>query len=155
MVIESVQEFSGAEYAVDVFKLESPFPVRALTAGTITASEMATAFQSLNEAAGRPWVLLSAGAGADDFYDLLGHALDAGASGYLAGRAIWWDQAKDHSGDPAMLRQALGESAVPYIRRLNSLTDERALPWFEHPRFATLALDNAGPDFRRRYGADG
>ena len=48
-------------------------------------------FDHLGRAAGRPWVMLSAGAGKDDFRRILTFAYRAGASGYLAGRAIWWD----------------------------------------------------------------
>lgn len=41
--------------------------------------------------AGRPWVMLSAGAGKLQFRNILTHVYRAGASGYLAGRAIWLD----------------------------------------------------------------
>ena len=41
-------------------------------------------FDEMGRLAGRPWVMLSAGAGKPEFKKILEHAYAAGASGYLA-----------------------------------------------------------------------
>ena len=86
-VLASVAEFAKPEYGVDVFKLESP--VNAEDADG--SAEVQAVFDEMGRLAGRPWVMLSAGAGKPEFRKVLDHAFAAGASGFLAGRAIWLD----------------------------------------------------------------
>lgn len=121
LVIESVRQFAAPEYGVDLFKLECPVPASALAdAGTKAA------FAALAEAtAGRPWVMLSAGAPPDRFARVLELAYEAGASGFLAGRAIWWQAMQDWP-DAARCRARLGDEAVPYLAALSTLTGRLA-----------------------------
>ena len=130
MVIESVKQFSGAEYGVDIFKLESPLPAKALpdpdTGGT-EAKQVQAYFDALGKASGRPWVMLSAGAAASDFAKVLTYAYRAGANGYLAGRAIWWD-AMQAFPDAAAIGKRLDSESVPYMRSINALTAKLARP---------------------------
>ena len=67
-----------------------------------------------------PWVVLSTGVRADDFTGAVEHACRGGASGFLAGRAIWADAAG--SDDPA---EALRTRAVDRLRRLNAVVPGR------------------------------
>ena len=75
--------------------------------------------------------MLSAGAGMDEFARVLAHAYRAGASGYLAGRAIWM-KAFDRFPDWDAMSAGLKGEAVAYMRQLNLLTDAGALPWHQH-----------------------
>lgn len=150
-VIESVESFADHRFGVDLFKLESPVP--AATVGDLPEGEVSAWFDALDRAAGRPWVLLSAGASRDDFEQLLVHAFDAGASGYLAGRSIWW-QAFRAFPDLDLMRARLAMGGVPFMQQINRLTDEAARPWFEHPCFGEgPALAGAGPAFRASYSS--
>jgi tagatose 1,6-diphosphate aldolase len=82
---------------------------------------------------------------------VLTHAYKAGASGYLAGRAIWlqpfrqfpeWDD----------IRAALRRDAVPYMKDLNTLTDTRAMPWFAHACYGgAVKIHNPDGGFRHAY----
>lgn len=123
LVIESVRRFASADYGVNMFKLECPVPAAALAdRGT------AAAFAALAEAtAGRPWVMLSAGAAPEQFARVLEHAYAAGASGFLAGRAIWWQAMQDWP-DAARCRARLRAEAVPYLAALSALTARSARP---------------------------
>jgi sulfofructosephosphate aldolase len=67
----------------------------------------------LTERIAQPWVVLSNGVRPEDFAGAVRRAVAGGASGFLAGRAIWADAAR--SGDPAA---ALGSVAVPRLRAL-------------------------------------
>ncbi len=151
-VLASVAAFAGTEFGVDLFKLESPIGAGAVPDRDTPAAEAAQqAFDELGRLAGRPWVMLSAGAGKDAFRRILTYAFAAGASGYLAGRAIWWDAFQSFPDLDAMRRQ-LRNDGVAYMESLNRLTDEAALPWTLHPTFGggpTLAGDGAG--FRHAY----
>ncbi|MGL4240827.1 MAG: tagatose 1,6-diphosphate aldolase [Beijerinckiaceae bacterium] len=134
-VLESVRAFSGAEYGIDVFKLESPVPAKELTAkGGYDTKKVQKLYDEMGKIAGRPWVMLSAGAGMDEFRKVLEHAYAAGASGYLAGRAIWLKPFQ-HFPDWGKISSGLRKESVPYMRDLNALTDAKALPWHAHSCF--------------------
>jgi tagatose 1,6-diphosphate aldolase len=153
LVLESARAFAAPDFGVDVFKLESPLPAKDVPGvGEEGAADAQQWFDALGEAAGRPWVMLSAGAGMDEFRRVLTHAYAAGASGYLAGRAIW-QAAFQHFPEWDSIRTELRSAGIPYMRDLNSLTDKAALPWHEHPCFAGDALDIASSeaDFRTAY----
>jgi tagatose 1,6-diphosphate aldolase len=128
MVIESVRRFAGPEYGIDIFKLESPLPAKGLpdpqAAGAETQRAQAL-FDELGQACGRPWVMLSAGASAADFANVLTYAYRAGANGYLAGRAIWWEAMQAYPDHAEVARRLQGQS-VPYMRQINALTAKLA-----------------------------
>ncbi len=135
LVLESVRTFADPKFGVDLFKLESPLAAADVPGvGAPGWEEAQRWFDALGEAAGRPWVMLSAGAGMEEFRRILTHAYRAGASGYLAGRAIWlkaFEQFPDWDG----IRQGLRGEAVEYMRSLNELTDRSAQPWQAHRGF--------------------
>jgi tagatose 1,6-diphosphate aldolase len=132
LVLESVRTFADPKYGVDLFKLESPIPAADLPEPGSAAADRAQAlFDELGRSAGRPWVMLSAGAGMDEFRRVLHYAYEAGASGYLAGRAIWLDAFKRFP-DWQAIEAGLRAQALPYMRALNALTDAHATPWHRH-----------------------
>ena len=147
-VIESVETFADSTFGVDLFKLESPVPVSSLGDDGSQA-----AFDHLGRAAGRPWVMLSAGASSASFRTILEHAYGSGASGYLAGRAIWWDECKACYPDIEKMNSSLADTSVAYMSSINELTDDAATPWTSHPVFGDSGpeLDKAGPSFRSGY----
>lgn len=152
-VVESVETFAAPRFGVDLFKLESPLAAESVPGvGADGWEETQKWFDALDQAAGRPWVMLSAGAGMGEFRKILTHAYRAGASGYLAGRAIWL-KAFDWFPDWTAIRKGLEGEAVDYMRGLNDLTDSAALPWTEHRRFAPLgpAIEPADASFRHVY----
>lgn len=154
LVIESVRSFNDASFGVDVFKLESPLIAESVPGvGGDHWEEAQGHFDEMGAAAGRPWVMLSAGAGKEEFRRILTHAYRAGASGYLAGRAIWLDAFKNFP-DWQAIREALQIGAVPYMQELNALTDSQALPWYEHECIGESAYStpNVGAEFRVNYG---
>jgi tagatose-1,6-bisphosphate aldolase len=75
-----------------------------------------------------PWTLLSAGVAYDEFAERVGIAMDAGASGYIAGRAFWGEAA---AFDSAGRREFLRTTAVDRMRRLNAATAGRGRSWQE------------------------
>jgi tagatose 1,6-diphosphate aldolase len=153
LVLDSVRAFAAPDFGVDVFKLESPLPAKDVPGvGNEGAADAQQWFDALGEVVGRPWVMLSAGAGMDEFRRVLTHAYAAGASGYLAGRAIW-QAAFQRFPDWDSIRSELRSTGVPYMRDLNALTDAEAHPWYTHRCFGEGGADSAssGPDFRVAY----
>ncbi|MBX6742524.1 MAG: tagatose 1,6-diphosphate aldolase [Acetobacteraceae bacterium] len=130
LVLESVRHFAAPEFGVDLFKLECPLPAAALPAPEDAAGcdRLRSLFASMAEATGgRPWVMLSAGAAPEQFLRVLEFAYAAGASGFLAGRAIWWQALQDWP-DAERCRARLRSEALPYLRALSELTTRAARP---------------------------
>ncbi|GLQ12054.1 tagatose 1,6-diphosphate aldolase [Devosia yakushimensis] len=138
---------------VDVYKLEAPIHVHNVPdPDGPEAAGVQKIFDQMASNLKRPWVLLSAGAGPEDFLKKLVYAYRAGASGYLAGRAIW-AQAFDQFPDMGAMEAKLKNEAVPFMHRVNELTERMARPWNEHPSWqGAVEMDPAGPDFAKLYG---
>jgi tagatose 1,6-diphosphate aldolase len=135
LVLDSIRPFTDPAYGVDIFKLEPPGPI-----GNVPdpdgpqAAALQDAYDRMAAMLPRPWVMLSAGAGAADFLRSMRYACRAGASGYLAGRAIWADAFKAFPDFDAMER-ALATDGRRNLERLNELTDAAAAPWTAHAGF--------------------
>jgi sulfofructosephosphate aldolase len=108
----------ASTWNADLYKAEVPFHGEGdLTAITRNA-------QRITEAVGTPWVVLSNGVKAPFFADAVKACAQGGASGFLAGRAVWADivGAKDI---PAALR----EVSIPRLEKLAEVVDQYARPW--------------------------
>jgi sulfofructosephosphate aldolase len=92
--------------------------------GKGTVDELRSACERLTQAIGRPWVVLSQGVDRDDFLTAVRAACRGGASGFLAGRALWSDVVGRT--DP---ERALADISVPRLQRLIDVVDHEATPW--------------------------
>ncbi|WP_372623769.1 tagatose 1,6-diphosphate aldolase [Falsiroseomonas sp.] len=138
LVIESIRPFTDPAYGVDIFKLEPPGPIGAVPdPDGPQATGLQAAYDRMAAMLPRPWVMLSAGAGAADFLRSMRFACRAGASGYLAGRAIWAD-AFAHFPDFDSMDRELATESRRNLEALNSLTDAAATAWHAHPVFGGL-----------------
>jgi len=86
----------------------------------------------LNEATPVPWVILSAGVGFDLFCRQVEIACEAGASGFLAGRALWQEAAELGSREERL--GFLEETVIPRLRTLTRLANEKGTPWHTRVR---------------------
>jgi len=87
---------------------------------------MARHCQELTESAGIPWVLLSAGVDDDTFKLQTTIACENGASGFLAGRAIW----QEAPGMPEKERgKFLKKTAVARLKELAGIANGSGRPW--------------------------
>jgi tagatose 1,6-diphosphate aldolase len=122
-VLESIRAFSGDEYRVDLFKLESPVPAKALPGDD--RLEIQSLFDEMGRIAGRPWVMLSAAAPKDVFERVLRYAYRAGAGGFLAGRSVWRDALVAYP-DIDACRASLRQESLPYLNSLSEIADRDA-----------------------------
>ncbi len=104
----------------DLYKAEVPL------GGRGSADEIEARCRELGAAAGVPWVVLSQGVTIDDFPAAVAAACRAGASGFLAGRALWSD-----SIGAADLAASLETRAVPRLRALRETVESLGRPWHE------------------------
>ncbi|MFV0361396.1 tagatose 1,6-diphosphate aldolase [Tropicimonas sp.] len=146
-VLASIEEFARPAYGVDVFKLESP--VNAANADG--SAGVQALFDQMGRLAGRPWVMLSAGAGKAEFRKVLEHAFRAGASGFLAGRAIWLDAFR-HYPDWATIQSELAGASRLYLAEIAALAERAALDWRRHPVFGPAGARFSPADAGFRHG---
>lgn len=103
---------------------QSLYKVQVPLAGTGTPDEQYAASVALNEVITGPWVVLSQGVERDAFLPAVEAACRAGASGFLAGRALW----SDVVGQPDV-PETLRRLSVPRLERLIEVVDREARPW--------------------------
>lgn len=122
IAVETARHFS--RLGVDVLKLEFP-------ASDTNEASWRSALQALNAACVVPWTLLSAGVTYDLFERQARAACQAGASGIIAGRAVWADAIplKGHERDVF-----LADVASLRMRRLTEICHEHGVSWtHRHP----------------------
>jgi tagatose 1,6-diphosphate aldolase len=154
LVIDTVREFAKPEYGIDIFKLETPIAAAHVPAPEEESSAVADTqawFGRIDALLDRPWVMLSAGAGMEPFRRVLTYAFRAGASGYLAGRAIWWEAFEAYP-DMARFEAGLAAGGVAYMHRINALLAAHGTPWTQRPAFREgLSIAPGGESFVAAY----
>jgi tagatose 1,6-diphosphate aldolase len=121
-----------SKVGADVLKLEFPHDA----AFDTDRSAWRAACEAVSEVCSVPWVLLSAGVDFNIFAEQTQIACQAGASGFLAGRAIWKEAVvmKDDE-----RHQFMQQTATPRLKRLVEIAATHARPWtqFYEPLPAT------------------
>jgi sulfofructosephosphate aldolase len=105
---------------------QSLYKVQVPLSGTGDEAAQRAASERLNDSITGPWVVLSQGVDRPDFLPAVEAACRAGASGFLAGRALWSDVV-GRDDVPAALR----ELSVPRLEALIDVVDREARPWRE------------------------
>ena len=106
----------------DVLKVQFP----ADTSVEPDAAAWADACAELNEASPVPWALLSGGDGFDSFTTQVRMACEAGASGFLIGRALWGDFVTAPKTDRPGLLQTI---VRPRLESLIEIATESGVDW--------------------------
>jgi len=123
-----VEAFAAPAFRVDLYKIALPGAPDAVHEwggthyGLQDLRELMTRTTHLLPA---PWVLLSGGMSSDRFITSLALATDAGARGYLAGRAVWGPAVEAYP-DANAVRRRLGGDAARVLQSLNRIV--QALP---------------------------
>lgn len=120
IVIETARRLS--QTGADVLKMEFPLDI----AFDQNRAGWRAACQQLSAASAVPWVLLSAGVDFDQFKPQALTACECGASGFLAGRAIWKEAAIMSRADRAAF---LADTASDRLRQLLDIAAANARPW--------------------------
>lgn len=100
------------------------YKVQVPLGGAGTADEQRAASEALAAAITGPWVVLSQGVARENFLSAVRAACRAGASGFLAGRALWSDVVGAED-----VAERLRQVSVPRLRALLDVVDEEARPW--------------------------
>jgi sulfofructosephosphate aldolase len=117
-IVEAARELSVT--GCDLYKCQVPL------AGKGEQGEITRWAREIDAATVCPWVVLSQGVDPADFPSAVEAACKGGASGMLAGRAVW--TATLGADDPTAL---LREVSVPRILELGAIVDAHGRPWRE------------------------
>ena len=117
-IVEAAAELASVEPSL--YKGEVPMHGRG------DPAEIEAKCREIDAALAIPWVVLSQGVDPADFPTAVEAACRGGASGMLAGRAVWTATLGAH--DPTEL---LREHSVPRLRQLAEIVDRHGRPWRE------------------------
>ena len=157
LLLATLHEFRKERYAIDLFLLETPLPPASIPDpdGNDLASAAAQRwFDRMNALMNWPWLMLSVGATAEHFQRLLAYACRSGASGFLAGGALWWPAAQEFP-DWQRVQWRVQQESAPHLTRSLAVLAEYGRAWPESPPHAgsVVEVTPAGPGFTERYGA--
>lgn len=143
LIVNSARDLTPL--GVDVLKAEFPGDMRYEN----NESKMRAACEQLNEATLAPWILLSAGVSFEDFARQVKIACQAGASGFLGGRAIWEEAM--HMADRKERSTWLSTTAADRMRRLHDIASEYGQPWWKKWGDSVASLVEITPDWYSSY----
>lgn len=116
-IAEAAGELGALEPSL--YKCEVP------TQGRAASEEITERCREIDAELPCPWVVLSQGVDPEDFPRAVEAACKGGASGMLAGRAVWLPAlVPDDPGD------SLREHSIPRLQELAAIVDAHARPWF-------------------------
>jgi tagatose 1,6-diphosphate aldolase len=84
--------------------------------------------QQLTQASRLPWVLLSAGVSYHEFKTEVEIACKAGASGFMAGRALWQEATRVNSREERL--SFFRNHTVARLKELTDIADTLGVPWY-------------------------
>lgn len=120
IVIDTAERLSKT--GADILKMEAPVDPNYDS----DQKHWAETFAAISQVSQVPWVLLSAGVDFSTFEEQTRLACQAGASGWLAGRAIWKEAV---TMTPAERDAFLAGPAAERIQRLVDISNQHSRPW--------------------------
>ena len=120
VVVETARRLSKT--GADVLKMEFPLDLKY----NQDHAEWHQQCERLSQASTVPWVLLSAGVDFEEFEPQVVIACERGASGFLAGRAIWKEAATMSTDERANF---LATTASDRLTRLLEIAEAKSRPW--------------------------
>jgi sulfofructosephosphate aldolase len=115
-IVEAARELTSV--GPSLYKVEIPLQ------GYGDSAELERRCRQIDTVVDCPWVVLSSGVEPADFPAAVEAACRAGASGILAGRALW--RGVLGADDPTFL---LRQHSAPRLRRLGEIVDRHGRPW--------------------------
>ena len=145
IVIKTAEQF--CKLGVDLLKAEFPGDLKFEPDEEV---HMKSCRRISRAASNIPWVVLSAGVGFEEFRRNVIIANKSGASGFLAGRALWKDSFREHK-NPAAFRACLQAEGVKRFRALEAIVRQYGTPWYERVGGKNFLKGQAGQGWYKNY----
>ena len=143
VVVQTARDMTSLP--IDVLKAEFPADLNYNT----DELKLVQFCEGLNDASQKPWVILSAGAGFEPFLKEVELACRCGASGFLAGRAVW--QEAIPMTDSEARRKFLATIATERLKTLAEVAHKYATPWNKKMRLESAKLAEITPEWHTAY----
>ncbi|HEX9976784.1 MAG TPA: tagatose 1,6-diphosphate aldolase [Dehalococcoidales bacterium] len=143
LVIRTAREVTALP--IDVLKAEFPADLRYLS----DKGRLLELCRQLDASSRVPWVILSAGVDFEMFYQQVEIACQAGASGFLGGRAIW--QEAMNITDTRERVRFLKTVAVDRLKKLVDVANKYAVPWYRKYGLTAGKLAEVSEDWYQSY----
>jgi tagatose 1,6-diphosphate aldolase len=136
LVLEAARQLTVLP--IDVLKSEFPADI----SYEKDEGKLQTYCRQLTQASRLPWVLLSAGVNYDDFKREVEMACKGGASGFMAGRALWQEAARVGSRETRL--SFFRDTTAARLKEIADMADSWGTPWYarmgyEDGKFPDLA----------------
>lgn len=138
LVVETARQITALP--IDVLKAEFPADLEYEK----DKARLSDLCHQVNEASQVSWVILSAGVNFELFYQEVELACRAGASGFLAGRALWQEATQLKSREERL--KFLETTVVSRLESLTELAKAYGTPWY-----ARLEAGEVDENWHRRY----
>ncbi|MFC1906347.1 tagatose 1,6-diphosphate aldolase [Chloroflexota bacterium] len=143
LVIQTARDITALN--IDVLKTEFPADIRHKT----DKSELIELCRQLDISSQVPWVILSSGVDFEQFAQQVEIASQAGASGFLGGRAIW--QEAMHIDNAVERAHYLSTVGADRLRRLAEIANNYAVPWYKKLGISTHELTQTSEGWYKEY----
>jgi tagatose 1,6-diphosphate aldolase len=145
LVIEAARRLTALP--IDILKAEFPADINYEKNEEILKDYC----RELSRASQRPWVLLSAGADFKVFRKEVSIACREGASGFMAGRALWQEACAIKS--RRARREFLGSTTLERLKEIAGIADKYARPWHQRITGEKGQFTPVPEGWYRRYAA--
>jgi tagatose 1,6-diphosphate aldolase len=143
LVIETARQMTALP--IDVLKAEFPADMKFTKDG----GRLLNLCRELDGASQTPWVLLSAGVDIETFCTQVEIACQAGASGFLGGRAIW--QEVMPMPDAVKRLEFYRSTVAGRFKRLNEIVARHGRPWYRKYTDSVSELAQTSEQWYRGY----
>ena len=143
VVIQTARDMT--QLPIDVLKAEFPADLNYHT----DEAKLRQFCAELDSASQKPWVILSAGANFEPFLKEVELACRCGASGFLAGRAVW--QEAISITDSEARRKFLATVAAHRLKKLSEVAHRYATPWYKKLGLVAAHLAEITSDWHASY----
>jgi tagatose 1,6-diphosphate aldolase len=143
LVLEAARQLTALP--IDILKSEFPADI----SYEEDESRLKTYCQQLTEVSRLPWVLLSAGIDYERFKKEVEIACRAGASGFMAGRALWQEATRASS--QAERLSFFENQTVARFKELARIADNWAAPWYSKMGYPDGRLPDLAEGWYKSY----
>ena len=143
LVIETARDITALP--IDVLKAEFPADLHYKT----DKAELIELCHQLDMSSQVPWVILSRGVDFESFYQQVEIASQAGASGFLGGRAIWQEAMPIDNTQKRV--HYLSTVGIERLKRLTEIANKYAVPWYKKLGISAHELTQTSERWYKEY----
>ena len=147
--LRAIDIFAHSDYGADLLVVDLPYTTSSLpdpnSGHHKQVAKVRDTFAAINNALSQAWVITNSDTNSNtqDYKNLLAYAVEAGASGFLMGDALWYDDFSHFPNIPRM-EDSLQANTVKLMQDCKNIFAEQVNPWYRRAYY-TAAGEEARP----------